>query len=158
MQKIPAKVYASVSVDRNRARRRCPLLGLGKRDKSEEVRPSLDEVEEEHSFDDLARGLASSSVSRGKALKLAGAALLGSAAVPFLAGTAEAKKKKKKKKGKCRPRTHLCINPHDGSHHCCPKGTECCTAGSGVACCKPGLNLCDLLSTGISACVTLPGG
>jgi hypothetical protein len=132
------------------------LSGLGKRSESEEVRPSSGEVEE-HSFDYLARGLASSTISRGKALKLAGAALLGSAAVPFLAGTAQAKKHhhKKKKKKKCKQGTHLCVNPHDGSKHCCPKGTTCCVAGSGVACCQPGIQLCDLLGTGISACVVL---
>jgi hypothetical protein len=42
---------------------------------------------EEHSFDELARGLASGSVSRRKALRLMGAALLGStlASIPGVA-------------------------------------------------------------------------
>jgi hypothetical protein len=37
----------------------------------------------EHSFDELARGLASGSISRGKAIKLMGAALVGGTLTSF---------------------------------------------------------------------------
>ncbi len=38
---------------------------------------------EEDSFDDLARGLATGTLSRGQALKLVGAAVLGAALMPL---------------------------------------------------------------------------
>ena len=50
---------------------------LRKRDENGEVRPSQEEMMEEYSFDELARGLASGTISRRKALKLVGSAILG---------------------------------------------------------------------------------
>ena len=64
---------------------------LGKRDENGEVRPSWEEPEEEHFFDDLASGLASGTIPRGRALKLLGAALLGMAALPFSPVEAQAR-------------------------------------------------------------------
>lgn len=49
----------------------------GKRGDDGEERTPL--LEEKYSFDDLAKGVASGAVSRGRALRLAGAAILGSA-------------------------------------------------------------------------------
>lgn len=50
---------------------------------------------EEHSFDGLARGIASGAIPRGRALKLAGAAVLGSALGAFsLSKNAQARRKK----------------------------------------------------------------
>jgi hypothetical protein len=61
-----------------------------KRDDNGEVGPSREELREEHSFDELARGLASGAISRRRALKLVGTAILGAALVPFLPNVAEA--------------------------------------------------------------------
>ena len=58
---------------------------MRKRDENGEVRPSWEEMTEEYSFDELARGLASGTISRRKALKLVGSAILGAgvlAAIP----------------------------------------------------------------------------
>lgn len=57
---------------------------------------------EEHSFDEIAKEVASGALSRRRALKLFGGSLLGSAFLSFHPGVAEARKKKKKKK-KCFP-------------------------------------------------------
>ena len=58
------------------------------------------DITEEHSFDELARELANGTVSRRRALKLAGASFLGFA-VPsvLLPGTAEARRRKHKRGG-----------------------------------------------------------
>ena len=45
---------------------------------------------EEHSFDSLSKEMADNTISRGKALKLVGAALLGGAFAGLVPGTAEA--------------------------------------------------------------------
>jgi hypothetical protein len=58
----------------------------------DEVRPSREKLEEEHLFDDMTRGLASGTVSRGQTLKLVGAGILGSLGLTALfPGVAEAK-------------------------------------------------------------------
>ncbi|MGH3086147.1 MAG: hypothetical protein ACRDSJ_02365 [Rubrobacteraceae bacterium] len=51
---------------------------------------------EKFSFDELSRGMAEGTISRGKAMKLAGGALLGAALLPFASSEAQAKKKRKK--------------------------------------------------------------
>jgi hypothetical protein len=48
---------------------------------------------EEYSFDELAKGMASGTISRSRALKMAGAALLGAVLVPFSAAPAEARRR-----------------------------------------------------------------
>jgi hypothetical protein len=70
----------------------------------------------ERSFDDLARGLASGSISRGKALRLLGAALVGGtlASIPGIAGAA--------------PRVK-CTSDAD-----CPSGGVCVTKGGHSFC------------------------
>jgi hypothetical protein len=61
---------------------------LGKRDEGAIVRPS---PEEEDHLDGLARGVADGTISRGRAIKLAGAALVGSTLALFSAqGDADA--------------------------------------------------------------------
>jgi hypothetical protein len=45
----------------------------------------------EHSFDELARGLASGTISRGRALKLVGSSILGAGFLAFIPGVAEAR-------------------------------------------------------------------
>ena len=46
---------------------------------------------EEYSFDELAKGMASGNISRSRALKMAGAAILGAVLVPFSPAPAEAR-------------------------------------------------------------------
>jgi hypothetical protein len=68
---------------------------------NEEVRPPWKEASKEHSLDDLARGLASGTISRRKALWLLGAGLLSSTPLMMLfSENAEARRHGKKKKRK----------------------------------------------------------
>ena len=85
------------------------------------------DITEKHSFDQLARGLASGTVTRGQALKLAGGALLGGllASIP---GVAWAQGERP-----CPPGTHRC--PPGGP--CVATGTPC--PGGG---CPDGLQRC----------------
>jgi len=62
---------------------------LGKRDENGEVHLSQEKPAEEYSFDDLARGLATGTISRGRALKLFGAAILGGGVLTLLPGVAQ---------------------------------------------------------------------
>ncbi len=93
---------------------------------------------EEHSFDELATGLAGGTLTRARALKLVGAALLGGvlngAAFP---GVAEAKRKKGKKRLRRRPAPIVSPTPTcPGDRNC---GTGCCP-DSAPQCCPPGPN------------------
>ena len=45
--------------------------------------PDQEDIAEEHSFDELAKGLASGTLSRSRALKLFGGAVLGGLLAPF---------------------------------------------------------------------------
>ena len=79
-----------------------------------------------HSFDELTRGLASGSISRGRALRLMGAALVGGTLTSFgLGGVALAD-------DECKPTGKKCRK----NHQCC-SGT--CGASSGT-CCLPDFN------------------
>ncbi len=94
----------------------------------------------QHSFDELARGLANGTVSRRRALKLLGGVLLGGAlaAVPVLGGgsrgpSAFAQKKAEPGKGPpCPPGEHPCP---DGT--CVPLGTPCEAPGQEGGCTPP---------------------
>ncbi len=79
---------------------------LMKRDEGEENRPSREELEG-MSFDDLTAGLADGAITRAKAIKLAGAALLGGALTVLWADEADArnKKKRRRRRRRRRPRT-----------------------------------------------------
>src|SRR4051812_8574022 len=77
-------------------------------------------------FDQLARGLADGTISRGQSLKLIGAAIVGGFLGTFaLPAESEAKKKKKgkkkrKKKSQCQEGEVPCAG------NCCVPGTICC--------------------------------
>lgn len=91
--------------------------------KDEDLKQALDQEAptEGHSFDELAKGIVNSTLSRGQVFKLVGAAVLGSALSSALPGVAVAKKKKKKHKrrpractvsdcSRCGPsRGHSCV-------------------------------------------------
>src|SRR4051812_46861891 len=127
---------------------------------------------EEFSFDELARGVAGGTLSRGQALRYMTAALLGGlgamAGISAAAGEADAKKKRKRKKK--RPVPAVCpgrINcqagfPGSGGSGCCSVGTVCCTASVGGGCCQSG-GTCCTASEGGGCCpsgfpVCLTGG
>jgi hypothetical protein len=113
----------------------------------------------EHSFDELTRGLASGSISRGRALRLMGAALVGSA-LGSLGGVAAADDECKPAEKKCR-KDHQCCSGNCGEDHKCaacpsgttPCGTQCCqTAETCVndACC-PNARVCGT-GTSVTCC------
>jgi hypothetical protein len=89
--------------------------------------PSDNSTKVDRSLDDLARDLATSNVSRGRALKIMGSALLGSvlAAVP---GVAWANDRCSEGQTRCGER---CVNLQSSERHCgscsnrCPEGSEC---------------------------------
>jgi hypothetical protein len=75
----------------------------------------------ERSFDELARGLASGSISRGKALKLMGAALVGGALSSLgIGGVAAAAPRCKPTGRKCKNDTQCCSLNCDSSGFCLP--------------------------------------
>jgi hypothetical protein len=90
---------------------------LGKRDRGELVRPSPDE----NHLDGLARGVADGTVTRGRAIKLAGAALAASALTLF-AGQEEADA------ATLRQRRRRCRRRFEGNGILCTGGgrTVCC--------------------------------
>jgi hypothetical protein len=85
----------------------------------------------ERSFDELATGLASGSISRGRALKLMGAALVGSA-LAFIPGVAQARR------CTCPEPTRCCFAHFPGSgpfQTCCsPDRPVCCQSESSFSC------------------------
>jgi hypothetical protein len=114
---------------------------------------------EEHSFESLAKEMADGTVSRGRALKLVGGAVLGAFGLAALPTLAQAKKRKKKKK-KHRPPVPP-PNPNACSDPTC---TPC---GDRAACgCVPtieGASTCADAATGsFTPCTTsatcLPSG
>jgi hypothetical protein len=62
----------------------------------DQPRYGQEDITERHSFDELAKGLASATISRRRVLTLAGAALLGGVLTPLFPGVAEARKKHKR--------------------------------------------------------------
>ncbi len=107
--------------------------------------PRQEAMPEEYSFDELARGLASGTLSRGRALKLVGAALLGSALGIFgLAAPAEAQRRRRR----CAPCTtddpgtypagYCCLTPTGGTSGCLVPESFCASPPSGTECtCAP---------------------
>jgi hypothetical protein len=103
-----------------------------------------------HSFDNLAMGLADDSLTRGQALKYAGAALLGGlaalAGISAFADDADARRRKKKRR---RPTPDICpgqlICPPGfiGNAGCCSALFPlCCPANLGGGCCEAGFPIC----------------
>ena len=83
----------------------------------------------DHSFDELTRGLASGSISRGKALRLMGAALVGGALGSVGIGEAGADDCKRNGK-RCKKDTQCCsgncVNAPTGTCAACPSGQVLC--------------------------------
>jgi hypothetical protein len=105
----------------------------------------------EHSFDELTRGLASGSLSRGKALRLMGAALVGGTLASLGIGEAAADDECKPTGKKCRKNQQCCSGncsksgtSRFGTCACqenggtCSSGTQCCSgncvSGTCAAC------------------------
>lgn len=89
--------------------------------------PKTGSATQEHSFDGLARGIASGAIPRGRALRLAGAAVLGSALGAFsLSKNAQAQRKKCKNTSFVDPRcsTVSCSAGCIGSNCSCIQTTE----------------------------------
>ena len=90
------------------------------------------DITEEHSFDELARGMAEGTISRGRALKLVAAALVNFGSLGLLGGVAEARHRRR-----CGPKS-------------CPKG--CCVNGKchvhDPQFCGSGGGLCTTCPTG----------
>ena len=94
---------------------------------------------EDHDLDGLAAGMAGGTISRGRAIKLAGAALLGSALSLFVAaGKAEAHHLSDERR-RCRRRGGtFCYGPHTGGVCCgpnwCPSPGQCAKGRCGQRC------------------------
>ena len=102
---------------------------LMKRDECGVVRRSPEEHREPH-LDELATGIADGTITRGRAMKLAGAALLGSALGLFAADDAEAHNRrgdKESRRRRCRRRGgRYCEDRRDGTDRarCCRQPTS----------------------------------
>jgi hypothetical protein len=86
------------------------------------------------SFDDLAMSLESTAISRGKAIKLGGAALVAAALGAFGGGKAEAESLEVDRRRRCcshrrRPHCHIC---------CRRRRLEACCGRHGCRCCRRG--------------------
>jgi hypothetical protein len=102
---------------------------------------STTDLRRRDAFDELAIGLSRESISRGRALKLTGAALLGGALSIFaLADGAEAKKSKKSKMALCREDCEGCCNPFghcyggNSNNYCGYNGHACGRCAEGYHC------------------------
>ena len=85
----------------------------------------------ERSFDELARGLANGNISRGKALRLMGAALLGSALGSLgIGGVAAADELCKPEGKKCRKNAQCCSGNCSSRGTCVGRGVGCVPLGS----------------------------
>jgi hypothetical protein len=110
----------------------------------------------DHSFDELTRGLASGSISRGKALRLMGAALVGGALASVGIGEASADDCKRNGK-RCKKDKQCCSGNCEGgtcaaactsNSGSCTSGSECCSGNckSGTcveSCIPPNAITCD---------------
>jgi hypothetical protein len=103
-----------------------------------------------HTFDDLAVGLDTGAITRGRAMKLAGAALVASAMGLFAAGSAEADEinTEGRRRRRCRQRGgDFCNTSGDGTRCsiCCGEGRRfrrACCGSNGCNCCRRG-ETCD---------------
>jgi Stigma-specific protein, Stig1 len=89
-------------------------------------------VAREHSFDELAIGLASGSISRGRALRLMGAALVGGTLTSFGIGGVAAADEDRCSEGQTRC-GERCVNLKTNERHCGSCRNRC---GSNQTCCK----------------------
>jgi hypothetical protein len=102
----------------------------------------------EHSLDELAIGLASGSISRGKALRLMGAAVVGGALASVGMREATAAPGGCKRNGKSCKNDDQCCSTHceGGTCAACPSGQEACGGGCGTSnggACSSGSECCS---------------
>jgi hypothetical protein len=115
----------------------------------------MTEETRESSFDELTRGLARGSISRGKALRLMGAALLGGTLASLGIGEAAAAPIGCKRNGKkCKNGTQCCSEVcTDGTCAACPPGTKLCSNGQCASCCADtDCSGCETCQSGTCAC------
>jgi hypothetical protein len=96
---------------------------------------------EEHSFDDLARGLATGTVSRGQALKMVGAAVLSAALMPLFPDTAQALTRRQRRR--CSRQGGTVCGEVQRSQVCCAAGRPCCGTARSPVCCPSGRQCVD---------------
>ena len=108
-------------------------------------------------FDELASGLASGSISRGKALRLMGAAIVGGTLGGLGIGEAAANPPGCKRNGKkCKKNTQCCSGICEGGTcSACPSGY---TQLSNGTCAKPCNNSVDCTAVGCGGCIFEVGG
>jgi hypothetical protein len=106
----------------------------------------------EHSFDELARGLASGTLSRGRALRLMGAALVGGTLTSFgIGGVAAADDECKPTAKKCKKNKQCCSgNCSGGTCAACPSGQVLCNG----SCVSTGCSEGQVFDPASCACVT----
>jgi hypothetical protein len=92
----------------------------------------------ERSFDELARGLASGSISRGKALKLMGAALVGGTLGSLGMGGIAAADDCKRRGKACKKDRQCCSGNCSGGTCACPVGTTLCGGNCVSTTCSEG--------------------
>jgi hypothetical protein len=115
----------------------------------------------ERSFDELARGLASGGLSRRRALKLMGAALVGSALASLGIGEAAADAPGCKRNGKKCRKNHQCCSGNCVGRTCsaCPSGRVLLSNGTCALPCGAGLPPCpDCSSVGRPTCASADTG
>lgn len=115
-----------------------------KKDQSKKAREKPDETTE-HSFDDLAKEIASGALPRRKALKLMGAAILGTVVGSWFPGVAEARSFHNRRRfpnHKRRRRVYalLCLSSAVG--YCPTSFPTCCPPSAGGGCCSIGYPYC----------------
>jgi hypothetical protein len=110
----------------------------------------------ERSFDALATGLASGSISRGRALRLMGAALVGGALGSLGIGEAAADRPGCKRTGKVCTKDKVCCSGNCdgviGTCAACPPGTKLCSNGQCASCCAEDCSGCATCQSGTCAC------
>jgi hypothetical protein len=99
-----------------------------------------------HPFDDLARSLAEGNLSRRRALRLFGAALVGMmmASVPGMASAEPCPRERRCRRGTCCPEPLVCV---EGETCLCPNGREFCPGGTQQGtdtCCPEGYRCCTI--------------
>ena len=120
-----------------------------------------------HPFDDLARSLTEGNLSRRRALRLFGAALVGMvmASIPGVAWAAPCPHPRRCK-SRCCPEMFicaegLCVCPTgqrfcgggaEGTDTCCPEGTTCCPTGDVPLCCPNDITVCHRGEDNVVTC------
>ena len=97
---------------------------------------SREDTMEEHSFDELARGLASGTLSRGRVLKLVGAVILSTALMPWFPSTAQALTARQRRQ--CVQQGGAVCGARRRTEICCPAGQACCGTSRQPVCCASG--------------------